>query len=109
MFTRDFRIWGSILISWTVLFFVFPVVAAIILGFGFVCLFSHAVVKGVRDGVTAGGIKWWSFPVERVRRPFLFWFYICLFALCGIISFVGSVWGIASNAKDHKLWMHYIW
>jgi hypothetical protein len=108
MFTRGFCIWGSILIGWTVLFFIYPMIAMFSMGLWLgVFLFIYAVLKSVREGIVRGsnapGSFYFSF--ERYRQPILFWLVVLLYASTAIGIIAISIIGFVKNFKD--LLVHY--
>jgi hypothetical protein len=106
MFTPAFRIPFLILVSWTLLFFIFPLVALAVMGLGISALFFGCVLKCIRTGVVAGsngGSIWFSF--ERSRQPALFWVFTLLYLACGIGAICLAVFGVFRN--HHDLLIHY--
>jgi hypothetical protein len=88
MFTRDFRIWGSILISWTVFLFIFPVLAMLTLGFflcGAVFYKAHAAI---RDGVSGIRVGSQSATFYREGQPIGFWSCVAFNVVTGSLMFV---------------------
>ena len=102
MFSRDFQIWGSALIAWTMLFFIYPMIGMFIMGLGCSALFFFLALNGIRDGVISGRFK---IRFERSREPGFFWFCISFIVLCGIVMIGMMVIGIYERRAD--LLVHY--
>jgi hypothetical protein len=106
MFTPAFRIPFLILIGWTLLFFIFPMIAMAVMGLGIGALFFGYVLKCLRDGVVAGSrLGSFSFSFERSRQPAMFWLFTLLYFACGIGAVSLAVLG--AFRSRHDLLIHY--
>ena len=106
MFTPSFRIPFLIMIGWTLLFFIFPLVAMAVMCLGISALFVGYVLKCIRTGVVAGSrLGSISFSFERSRQPALFWVFTLLYLACGIGAVCLAVFGVFRN--HHDLLIHY--
>jgi hypothetical protein len=105
MFTRDFRIWGSVLIGWTLLFFIYPMIAMFIVGFGMSTFFFYIVLKAVRDGFIKVAFGFRVATCQRNQEPFLFWFFILFFISMRTLLSGMIIFGIYKKPSD--LLIHY--
>jgi hypothetical protein len=103
--TPAFRIPFLILISWTLLFFIYPKIAGIIGLFGISALFFYGVRNGMRKRVIKAMIAGTISTFERDRQPFMFWFFILLYLFVGLVVIGLGIFCIHDKSID--LLVHY--
>jgi hypothetical protein len=103
--TPAFRIPFVILISWTLLFFIYPYIAMLFIFPVVSVLFFYFAISGVRNGVTGTAYGLRGFTFERSRKPFLFWFFILFYFLWGILILGMGIFAILKNTNN--LSVHY--
>jgi len=105
MFSRDFRIWGSILIGWTVVLLIYPFIGMTLLNMGIGTFIFCRAVWGVRDGEISIGRFSASITIYKERQPLFFRIIIMITALFGISLIVGIL--IIAIIKHKDLLIHY--
>jgi hypothetical protein len=95
--TPTFRITLLILISWTLLFFIYPIIAAIVGLFASSVLIFYIAFNGMRKGVIMAGFGLRGFIFERSLKPFMFWFFILLYVFVGVLVCGLAIFGILKN------------
>ena len=105
MFAPPFRILFCTLIGWTLLLFIYPLIAmslmVIGLGVAIICLAR----QGVRDGIIQGGKGSANFSFEREKQPLMFRVVILLQVIFGVSIIVGVIFGVIHDSKD--MFSHY--
>ena len=91
--------WFPILIGWTVLFFIFPLIAMSILVFAISTLMFYLMCSALRGGVAriAYGLR--GFAFERGQQPLAFWLCILLYICTWIAGFGLVIFGIIKNFR----------
>jgi hypothetical protein len=86
MFGPPYRFLFSIIISYAILFVIYPKIAAL-----FVCpclgaFFFYSAFNMVRNGDTAIAYGFHVFTFKRNQKPFMFWFFIMFYIFWGILA-----------------------
>ena len=106
MFTLAFRMPILILIGWTILFFIFPLAAMLIVCLGVSAIFFYFALVSLRQGsVRGGGYGFPSFSFDRSRQPIQFWIVNMLILGFGIDLLSLVIFGFFHNR--HGLLIRY--